>query len=625
MGGAQPLGKTSGLRLLGLLRPDRALCGVVLALSLVSVCLSAAGPLLLGRATDIIVVGAAAGRGSRATGGVDFHALGTQLVWAALAYGGTALSGVLQARMMTLVVGRLVSRTRRNVGDKLTRLPLGYFDRHSRGEVLSRATHDVDTIGQSLQQTLNQPVVSAATAVVVLVAMAWISVPLLLVTLLTMPLYVLAAIHVGRRAQPRFVAHRRAVGELNAHVEEAYRGLSVIQGLGREAEFAGTFAKANRELAHTALRSQFLSGLIRPVMVLLGNVNYALIAAVGGLGVANGTLSVGQVQAFLLYSREYNRPFTQLASLSNLLQAGTAAAARVFELLDEDEEENGEADEEGAEEAGEEAGEVAGERHARPTGVTSGEPGVGHITFEKVSFAYPGGPVVIDDVDLEVRPGRTVAVVGATGSGKTTLVNLLMRFYDVSAGRILLDGTDLATLPRDTARRNFGMVLQDTWLFHSTIAENIAYGAPSASREEVVRAARAACADRLIRGLPQGYETVVGEQGAELSAGERQLITIARAFITRPAVLILDEATSQVDTRTEVLIRQATSALRVGRTSFVIAHRLSTIRDADLILCLDRGRIVESGTHASLLAAGGPYARLRAAQSSRSLNSSGHD
>ncbi|MGW3419741.1 ABC transporter ATP-binding protein [Streptomyces phaeochromogenes] len=617
MGGAQPLGKTSGLRLLGLLRPDRALCGVVLALSLVSVCLSAAGPLLLGRATDIIVVGAAAGRGPGATGGVDFHALGTQLVWAALAYGGTALSGVLQARMMTLVVGRLVSRTRRNVGDKLTRLPLGYFDRHSRGEVLSRATHDVDTIGQSLQQTLNQPVVSAATAVVVLVAMAWISVPLLLVTLLTMPLYVLAAIHVGRRAQPQFVAHRRAVGELNAHVEETYRGLSVIQGLGREAEFAETFAKANRDLAHTALRSQFLSGLIRPVMVLLGNVNYALIAAVGGLGVANGTLSVGQVQAFLLYSREYNRPFTQLASLSNLLQAGTAAAARVFELLDEDEEED--------EEAAGEADEEAAERHARPTGAASREPGVGHITFEKVSFAYPGGPVVIDDVDLEVRPGRTVAVVGATGSGKTTLVNLLMRFYDVSAGRILLDGTDLAALPRDTARRNFGMVLQDTWLFHSTIAENIAYGAPSASREEVVRAARAACADRLIRGLPQGYETVVGEQGAELSAGERQLITIARAFITRPAVLILDEATSQVDTRTEVLIRRATSALRVGRTSFVIAHRLSTIRDADLILCLDRGRIVERGTHASLLAAGGPYARLCAAQSSRSLKPSGHD
>ncbi|MEU7728843.1 ABC transporter ATP-binding protein [Streptomyces sp. NPDC040724] len=583
--------RASGLRLIRLLRPDRGLYAAVIALAMCSVTLAAAGPILLGRATDIIVAGTVAdGVWPVRAVGVDFSSLRTQLMWALLTYTGASLAGLAQERLMTRVVGNLVFSVRRRVGEKMNRLPLAYYDRHPRGEVLSRATHDIDAIGQSLQQTMSQIVGSTLTVAVVLAAMAWLSVPMMLVMVVMVPVSLKAAARMTRGAQPHFTAQRRATGELNAHIEEAYRGQAVIKGFGREKETAEEFERVSGSLSEAVFRSHFISGLIRPVMMFLGNLNYVVLAAVGGLLVVNGSLSVGQVQAFLMYAREFNQPFSQIAGVSTLLQSGLASAARVFELLDEDE--------------------VAADppEPARPGRIG------GRVDFEHVSFAYTDGQPVIKDLSLSVPPGRTVAIVGPSGAGKTTLVNLLMRFYDLSHGRILLDGVDLALMNRETVRASIGMVLQETWLFHGTIAENIAYGNPSSSPDAVVKAAEAACADDFIRSLPLGYETVVGGGGTHLSAGEEQLICIARAFLGRPAILILDEATSQVDSRTEMRVRRATNELRAGRTCFVIAHRLSTIRDADVILYLADGRIAEQGTHQGLLDAGGAYARLCAAQ-----------
>ncbi|CAM5681877.1 Multidrug ABC transporter ATP-binding protein OS=Streptomyces antimycoticus OX=68175 GN=SANT12839_053090 PE=4 SV=1 [Streptomyces antimycoticus] len=512
------------------------------------------------------------------------------LLWATALYVVAALLGLVQARVATAIVQRAVFRLREDVEQKLARLPLSYFDKQSRGEVLSRATNDIDNIQQTLQQTLSQILASLLTIVGVLAMMFWISPLLALVALITVPVSVWVTTRIGKRAQPQFVAQWKTTGKLNAHIEEMYTGHSLVKVFGREKESAELFREQNDKLYAAGFRAQSISGLIQPSMMFIGNLNYVLVAVVGGLRVASGALSIGDVQAFVQYSRQFSQPLTQVASMANMVQSGVASAERVFELLD------------------------APEQSAEPVDARRPEAVRGQVAFEDVSFRYQPDTPLIDGLSLSVRPGQTVAIVGPTGAGKTTLVNLLMRFYEVSGGRITLDGVDIAEMSREELRSHIGMVLQDTWLFGGTIAENIAYGAQGASFEKIVEAAKATYVDRFVRTLPDGYDSVIDEEGSNVSAGEKQLITIARAFLSEPSILVLDEATSSVDTRTEVLIQRAMASLRSGRTSFVIAHRLSTIRDADVILVMESGRIVEQGSHDALLAAGGAYARLYASQ-----------
>ncbi|MFK8848328.1 ABC transporter ATP-binding protein [Streptomyces sp. Ac-502] len=612
--------KGSSLRLLRQMRPERAVIWVALALGLLSVALSVIAPKILGHATDLIMAGvvgrqlpggisrAEAVAHLRAQGengladmlgtmpvvpgqGIDFDAVGVVLLWVFLIYLGASFFGFVQARIATRVVQRTVFRMREQVEEKLARLPLRYFDKQARGEVLSRATNDIDNIAQTLQQTLSQIVASLLTIVGVLAMMFWISPLLALVALVTVPVSVLVATKVGKRAQPQFVEQWKTTGKLNAHVEEMYTGHSLVKVFGRHKESAELFRKQNDALYEAGFKAQFISGIIQPAMMFIGNLNYVLVAVVGGLRVASGALSIGDVQAFIQYSRQFSQPLTQVASMANMVQSGVASAERVFELLDAEEQEPDDA------------------RPQRPEHVS------GHVVFEDVSFRYEDDKPLIDDLSLAVHPGQTVAIVGPTGAGKTTLVNLLMRFYEVRGGRITLDGVDIQAMSREGLRSHIGMVLQDTWLFGGTIAENIAYGAPEGtSMDKIIEAAKATHVDRFVRTLPDGYDTVIDDEGDNVSVGEKQLITIARAFLAEPAILVLDEATSSVDTRTEVLIQHAMAQLRTGRTSFVIAHRLSTIRDADLILVMESGAIVEQGTHDALLAADGAYAKLYAAQ-----------
>ncbi|WP_030383290.1 MULTISPECIES: ABC transporter ATP-binding protein [unclassified Streptomyces] len=612
--------KGSGKRLLAQFRPERATMLVMLACGVLSVALSVVGPKILGKATDLVfagIIGRQMPSGAtreqvldsmrkRGDGdvadmlsgtdftpgkGIDFGAVGNVLL---LALGTFLVAGLLMAvstRLSNRAINLTVSRLRRDVQEKMSRLPLSYFDKRQRGEVLSRATNDIDNIGQTLQQSMGQLVNSLLTIVGVLVMMFYVSWILALVALVTVPLSFVVATRVGKRSQPHFVQQWRTTGKLNAHIEEMYTGHTLVKVFGRQEESAKAFAEQNDELYQAGFKAQFNSGIMQPLMMFVSNLNYVLVAVVGGLRVATGSLSIGDVQAFIQYSRQFSMPLTQVASMANLVQSGVASAERIFELLDAEEQS---------------VDPVPGEKPAELRG---------RVALEHVSFRYDPDKPLIEDLSLEAEPGHTVAIVGPTGAGKTTLVNLLMRFYDVTGGRITLDGVDIAKMSRDELRAGIGMVLQDTWLFGGTIAENIAYGAArEVTRGEIEEAARAAHADRFVRTLPDGYDTVIDDEGTGVSAGEKQLITIARAFLSDPVILVLDEATSSVDTRTEVLIQKAMAKLAAGRTSFVIAHRLSTIRDADTILVMENGSIVEQGSHDVLLATGGAYARLYRAQ-----------
>jgi ATP-binding cassette subfamily B protein len=613
--GSSPALTRAALRLLRCLAPQRGLAAAVITLSLGGVVIGVAGPRILGHATDLIfngvmgrrfpagmskeqAVAAARARGDTTLAdllsgmdlvpgrGVDLHAVARTLALALGLYVGSALLVWLQARLLNLTVQRTMMMLRTGIEDKIHRLPLSYFDGRQRGELLSRVTNDVDNMQTSISMTISQLATSLLTVVAALAMMVSISPLLAAITLLAVPLLVLATRMIVRRSQRLFAAQWASTGRLNAHIEETYSGFTLVKTYGHRAWALGRFDELNDELYGASFGAQFVSGLVGPATAIIGNLAYVAVAVIGGLQVAAGQISLGSIQAFIAYVRQFNQPLTNLASMYNTLQSGLASAERVFELLDE------------PEEPGQAAAPPDGERPARRAS---------RVEFDRVSFAYRPGVPVIEDLSLVLEPGSTVAIVGPTGAGKTTLVNLLMRFYDVDSGRILIDGVDITSVSRQALRSRTGMVLQDTWLFSGTIAENIGYGRPSASVHEMVQAARAAHVDRFVQTLPEGYETRISDGGSNISAGEKQLITIARAFLARPELLILDEATSSVDSRTELLIQHAMAELRRDRTSFIIAHRLSTIRDADHILVIRAGRVVEQGDHAELLARRGAY------------------
>ena len=568
--------RNSLTRLLAMMRPDRARLAAVVVLATVGVALTVVGPKILGHATDIVVDGLVSPEG------IDFPRLHRVLLGAAALFLGSSVLTYLSAWLLAATVQGTMHRLRSEVEDKLHRLPLGYVDRQQKGDLLSRVTNDIDNISQSLQQTL--------TLVGVLAMMISISPLLSLVALVSVPLSLGTMQLIARQSKKRFVAQWRHTGTLNAQVEEAFTGHVIVKAFGRQREVEDRFRRTNDELYQASFGAQFVSGVIQPAMMFLGNVGYVVIAVIGGLRVTSGAITIGDVQAILQYMRQFSMPLTQMAAMVNLLQSGVASAERVFELLD--------------------AAEQTSDAAAAPIAAVPR----GRVAFENVSFSYDPDVPLITDLSLVAEPGQTVAIVGPTGAGKTTLVNLIMRYYELDAGRITIDGRDIATMRRRDLRGHIGMVLQDTWLFGGTIRDNIAYGNPGATDEQIREAAEATYVDRFVHSLSDGYDTIVDDEGTNLSAGEKQLLTIARAFLADPAILILDEATSSVDTRTEVLIQHAMAALRSQRTSFVIAHRLSTIRDADTILVMEHGRIVEQGDHDELLARGGAYAELYNAQ-----------
>lgn len=609
----------SAKRLMRRLRPEWFGIIWVFLFAIASVTLSVIGPKLLGEGTNLIFEGVISKKlpagvtqdqiiqGLRSQGkdsyadllsgmhlhpghGIDFKALSFVLLLVLSLYVLSSIFGWLQAYILNDVVQKTVFRLREDVEAKVHRLPLSYFDKTPRGELLSRVTNDIDNISQSLQQTLSQ-VVSSILMVVGVIVMMFITSPLLtVIALVTIPLTAAITMVIAKRSQKMFAAQWKHTGELNAQIEENFTGHAIVKVFGRQREVTKVFDDKNDELFKASFGGQFVSGIIMPSMMFVGNLVYVLIAVVGGLQVAGGAMRLGDIQAFIQYSRQFTQPLAQLGSMANLLQSGVASAERVFAVLDAEDQSP---DFEPAE---------------------SPKSSKGLLEFENVNFSYDPETPLIENINLTAKPGHTIAIVGPTGAGKTTLVNLIMRFYELNSGRITLDGVDIAKMTRDDLRSRIGMVLQDTWLFGGTIRENIAYSKPDASDDEIIEAATATYVDRFVRTLPDGYDTVLDDEASNVSAGEKQLLTIARAFLAKPSVLILDEATSSVDTRTEVLVQHAMAALRSDRTSFVIAHRLSTIRDADLILVMEHGTIVEQGTHTELLKANGAYARLYQAQ-----------
>ncbi len=575
--------RTSTRRLAQRLRPERLGLVAVAGLAVASVALTVVGPKILGHATDVIIAGVR-------HRGIDYGELHLVLFLAAGAYIASATLSYFQAYLLAGIVQRTMYRLRDDVERKLNRFPLCHVDNQPRGDLLSRVTNDIDNLAQSLQQTLSQILTSLLSVVGVMVMMLIISPLLAVVALVTIPLSLLVIRVIAKRSRPRFVAQWTHTGSLNAQVEETFTGHALVKVFGRQHDVEQRFNDKNEELFAASFGAQFISGIIQPAMMFLGNLNFVAIAVIGGLRVASGAMSLGDIQAFIQYSRQFSQPITQLASMANVLQSGIASAERIFELLDAEEE---------------------SDDRMFPL---LGDQARGRVEFDHVSFSYDPANPLIEDLSLVAEPGQTVAIVGPTGAGKTTLVNLIMRFYEIDRGAITLDGHDISRMQRRDLRSNMGMVLQDTWLFGGTIKENIAFGNLDASDEQILEAARATYVDRFVHSLPEGYDTVLDDEGGTVSAGEKQLLTIARAFLADPTILILDEATSSVDTRTEVLIQQAMAALRSNRTSFVIAHRLSTIRDADTILVMESGRIVEQGNHVELLAHHGAYFDLYHAQ-----------
>lgn len=573
-------------RLVIYLRPMWLRLGVVLVAAIASTLLNIAGPKIMGRAITSLGQTFAL----RLTGipaGVDFPYIGRISLWLAGLYIASSLFNYVTSYTLAGISQKTVYAMRRDLNEKLSRLPLRFFDGRTHGEIMSRMTNDIDNISMALQQSLGQlitSVVGIAGAIIMMFSISW---KLTLVSILILPVSFMVTATVARRSQENFAAQQAALGALNGHVEEMFTGHKIVKAFGHEGKAIADFDSINERLYEASWRAQFISGIIFPLMNFINNIGYILISVVGGVMVTKRQIELGDITAFIQYQRMFAMPIAQTANIVNILQSTIASAERVFEVLDEEEE-------------------------TPETNVTGSIalPVRGEVRFEGVWFSYKKDVPLIEDLNIEVRPGQTVAIVGPTGAGKTTLVNLLMRFYDVDAGRITIDGVDIRTIPRETLRRLFGMVLQDTWLFNGTIRENIAYGREGASEEEIVRAAQAAQADHFIRALPAGYDTVLNEEASSLSQGERQLLAIARAFLADPPMLILDEATSSVDTRTELLVQKAMAELMRGRTNFVIAHRLSTIRNADLILVMNRGRVIETGTHRELLARGGFYADL---------------
>ncbi|SFT24931.1 ABC transporter ATP-binding protein [Paenibacillus sp. BC26] len=589
-------------RLTGYLKPHRTALLIVLLTAVLSTVFSILGPKIMGKATTKLFEGLM-GKINHVPGAeIDFHYIWQILVVLAVLYVISALFGFIQQYVMASVAQKTVYDLRKDVNEKLARLPLKFFDSRTHGEILSRAVNDVDNISGTLQQSLTQFITAFVTLIGVVVMMLTISPLMTLITIVTLPLSFLAIKMIAKRSQLYFKGQQKALGELNGHVEEMYTGHNIVKAFGHERKSVAKFNAVNEELYQSGWRAQFVSGMIMPIMGFIGNIGYVLVSVAGGILVLHKSITIGDVQAFISYSRQFAMPITQTAQIANIIQSTIASAERIFELLDEEEE------------VLEAAAPVAIVSSQAAAVVGKAMKPKGDVSFNHVQFRYKEDTALIEDMDIHVRAGQTIAIVGPTGAGKTTLINLLMRFYELNGGSITIDGVNLTQLRRGDLRSLFGMVLQDTWLFNGTIRDNIAYGRIGASEEEVVAAARAAYADHFIRTLPDGYDTILNEEASNISQGQKQLLTIARAILADPAILILDEATSSVDTRTEIHIQHAMNQLMQGRTSFVIAHRLSTIRDADLILVMNHGTVIEQGTHEDLLAAGGFYADLYESQ-----------